>query len=418
MPDNAPVELVGLWSADHMYGPGAESDEVLIFKPDGTGRFEFVNWSLCSADLFHWQVLAPNQIALHGFKRLELGPNGLEVIEVESEFRFDRIPYQIQEEKTPSGKKMRVLRLKLFEGVSDHYGFVREDLTGLQEPHFDLPTAEEFMANLRDTFRRHEEDARWCFEHDRYEAAATHLEQAVDIALIPYGDQVRQCFKQRDWESALSLLRAANVPASEQVVELRHLGQTLNNIGYAYRSIGNFTAAEAAYKQALMIHTELLDPTHPDAAIALYNMGRLLQRQGDDTMAWECLTQALDIWKRFIKDEKSAGYIHYTASCLYALGEIMANAGEFPGACRNFEQALRLRKTVLPPGHADIAESLASLGLLCAAQGDFETARACLREALPIFVKGLGKAHPTVQRLREALDSVERGKKIQWRPLR
>lgn len=418
MPDTMSAELIGLWSANHMYGPGAESDEMLIFKPDGTGRFEFVNWSLCSADLFSWTVSASNRITLHGFKRLELGQNGLEVIEVEPDFQFDGIPYRIREEKTPSGKKIRVLRLKLFEGISDHYGFVKKDLAGQEEPHFDLPTPEEFMDNLRNAFRRHEDDARQCFDQGNYQAAAEHLEQALDIALIPYGDQVRQCFKQRDWESSLSLLRAANVPAAEQVAELRHLGQVLNNIGHAYSSIGNVTAAEAAYKQALMIHTELLDSTHPDAAIALYNMGRLLQRQGDDTLAWECLTQALDIWKRFIKDEKSAGYMHYTASCLYALGEIMANAGEFPGARRNFEQTLQLRKTVLPPGHADIAESLASLGLLCAAQGDFKTAHACLREALPIFTNGLGKAHPVVQRLREALTSVERGQKIQWRPLR
>jgi tetratricopeptide (TPR) repeat protein len=402
-----------------MYGPGAQSDEILIFKPDGTGRFEFVNWSLCSADLFHWGVSAQNRITLHGFKRLELGENGQEVIEAESDFQFDSIPYQIQVEDTPSGKKMRVLRLRLFKDVSDHYGFVREDLTGLEEPHFDLPSPEEFVDNLRDTFRRHEDDAQWCFKQHRYEAAASHLEQALDIALIPYGNQVRQCFKQRDWESALSLLQEANVPVSEQVIELRHLGQTLNNIGYAYSSLGNVTAAEAAYKQALMIHAELLDSTHPDTAIALYNMGRLLQRQGDDTLAWEYLTQALDIWKRFIRDEESAGYVHYTASCLYALGEIMANAGELPGARRNFEHALQLRKTILPPGHADIAESLASLGMLCAVQGDLKTARTYLKKALPIFTNGLGKAHSVVQRLREALTSVERGKGIhKWQPLR
>jgi hypothetical protein len=33
-------ELIGLWSNDRLYGMGAQSDDWLIFKPDGTGRYE------------------------------------------------------------------------------------------------------------------------------------------------------------------------------------------------------------------------------------------------------------------------------------------------------------------------------------------------------------------------------------------
>jgi hypothetical protein len=148
MSDCTHPELVGFWSADFMYGPGAQSNEILIFKPDGTGRFEFLNWTLCSADIFHWEVSAQNRITLHGFKRLELGENGKEVIEAESDFQFNDIPYQIQMEDTPSGKRMQVLRLRLFKGVSDHYGFVREDLSGEEQPDFGIVTQDEFRDDV------------------------------------------------------------------------------------------------------------------------------------------------------------------------------------------------------------------------------------------------------------------------------
>ena len=50
--------LVGLWSMDALYGPGAQSDDLLVFMPNGTGRYEFLNWKLYSAELFHWETRA------------------------------------------------------------------------------------------------------------------------------------------------------------------------------------------------------------------------------------------------------------------------------------------------------------------------------------------------------------------------
>lgn len=49
-------ELIGVWSVHVMYPPSAQSDERLIFKPDGTGRYEFLNWILCSSDSFRWNT--------------------------------------------------------------------------------------------------------------------------------------------------------------------------------------------------------------------------------------------------------------------------------------------------------------------------------------------------------------------------
>jgi len=121
-----------------MYGPGAQSDDVLIFKEDGTGRFEFVNWVLCSADLFRWNVTESGSLNLTGYCCLQLDNDAQKVVSTESDFQYSSLSYRIAEEETRSGKRMRVLRLSWKLPASDHYGFVRRDLTGLEEPRFDI----------------------------------------------------------------------------------------------------------------------------------------------------------------------------------------------------------------------------------------------------------------------------------------
>lgn len=121
-----------------MYGPAAQSDDVLIFKADGTGRFEFINLILCSADFFVWEMSDSEHISIRGFKRLSLDETARNVIESSSDFEYIDIPYQIREEVTKSGKRIRVLRLDLGKGKSDHFGLVRNDLAGFEQPNFQL----------------------------------------------------------------------------------------------------------------------------------------------------------------------------------------------------------------------------------------------------------------------------------------
>lgn len=127
-------ELIGVWSAGHMYGPGAQSDVMLIFKEDGSGRIDVINWTLCSADLFQWDINADGTLRITGEARLALAKSG--VVKSASELSFQSLSFGVAEEKTPSGRSMRVLRPKIGTGMPDHYGFVRRELDGFDEPEF------------------------------------------------------------------------------------------------------------------------------------------------------------------------------------------------------------------------------------------------------------------------------------------
>jgi hypothetical protein len=129
-------DLIGVWSADARFGPGAQSDEMLIFKPDGTGRMDFLNWQLCSSDFFRWQIVSWGVLDLIGYRCLELGDDGESVVEAESTFRHAGVPFGVAEEDTPSGKRMLVLRIGLPRPWPSELGLVRRELGPWAEPRF------------------------------------------------------------------------------------------------------------------------------------------------------------------------------------------------------------------------------------------------------------------------------------------
>ncbi len=129
-------DLIGLWSAEVLYPPGAQSDEVLVIKPDGTGRFEWLNWTLCSADLFRWHIPSPGRLTLVGYKMLSRGDEG-QVVEEDSAFAYTDVPYEIVTREPPLDGPLPVLRMRLADYMPDEYGLTRRDTTGFEDPDFD-----------------------------------------------------------------------------------------------------------------------------------------------------------------------------------------------------------------------------------------------------------------------------------------
>lgn len=120
-----------------MYGPCAQSDEVLYFKPDGTGWIEEWNFTLCSAEWFRWDVPEPGRLILRGFQRLELRDDNTRFDEATPLWSELDTPLHIQMEETPSGRTMRVLRIKMFARFPERweaFGFDAENLLAVREP--------------------------------------------------------------------------------------------------------------------------------------------------------------------------------------------------------------------------------------------------------------------------------------------
>ncbi|HYF49086.1 MAG TPA: hypothetical protein VEJ63_06760 [Planctomycetota bacterium] len=130
------LSLLGLWSVDVMYGPGAASDEVLLFFPDGSGRLDLFNWLWCGSDLFNWKV-DQGILVLKGFRSVDSSEDAKSLVESTDLLNLS-VAYSISVEQTKSGKEMRVLRTKtsLKPLISDHFGFVRESIEDQRNPDF------------------------------------------------------------------------------------------------------------------------------------------------------------------------------------------------------------------------------------------------------------------------------------------
>src|SRR5215470_10637454 len=61
-------DLCRTWSADALYLPGAQSDELLTLITDGTGLLEILNWGFGSVITFDWTLRPSGQISINGRK--------------------------------------------------------------------------------------------------------------------------------------------------------------------------------------------------------------------------------------------------------------------------------------------------------------------------------------------------------------
>jgi tetratricopeptide (TPR) repeat protein len=84
-----------------------------------------------------------------------------------------------------------------------------------------------------------------------------------------------------------------------------------------------------------------------------------------------------------------------TARALVALGDThVGRDGRCEDACPLFENALEIRRRVLPPNDIDMVASLESVALCRTARGEFEQARALYKESLAILQTAHQRNHP------------------------
>ncbi len=126
--------LMGVWSVDIMYPPAAQSDDVIYFFADGTGRLDFHNPVICNCWAFSWQFDGNDTIRITGVRQY-LHEDGLQS-EAWSYNHSHGI--SIRDEITPKGKVMRVLRLAppLISGLSDHFAYCGRASDVFEEPDF------------------------------------------------------------------------------------------------------------------------------------------------------------------------------------------------------------------------------------------------------------------------------------------
>jgi hypothetical protein len=134
-PAELTAALIGLWSEDSMYGPGAQSDEQIYFFPDGTGRRLYLNWCLCGFEEFTWTATSGDTLRLQRTYEAMAGSDPVDAAQPEEELKVS-----LQEEDTPGGARMLVLRI-VAPNPDDNgtFGLVRREVDDLlARPELDV----------------------------------------------------------------------------------------------------------------------------------------------------------------------------------------------------------------------------------------------------------------------------------------
>jgi tetratricopeptide (TPR) repeat protein len=95
------------------------------------------------------------------------------------------------------------------------------------------------------------------------------------------------------------------------------------------------------------------------------------------------------------------------ATSLNNLAGLYRSQGRYEEAEPLYRDALAMYKRLLGEAHPDVASSLFNLGALRYNQGRYSEALALLLQAQPIYLSQLGPDHPNTQALQSWVDGVQ-----------
>jgi tetratricopeptide (TPR) repeat protein/CHAT domain-containing protein len=165
----------------------------------------------------------------------------------------------------------------------------------------------------------------------------------------------------------------------------------LNNLGIVVQAQGKYGEAEGLFKRALAIREKALGASHPVVARTLNNLAIVYQAQGKYGEAEGLYKRA-----RAIR-EKALGASHPdVAQTLNNLATVYQAQGKYGEAEGLVKRALAIREKALGASHPDVAQTLNNLATVYRAQGKYGEAEGLVKRALAIREQALGASHPDV----------------------
>ncbi|MEO5916546.1 MAG: FxSxx-COOH system tetratricopeptide repeat protein [Luteolibacter sp.] len=167
----------------------------------------------------------------------------------------------------------------------------------------------------------------------------------------------------------------------------------LSNLDCLYSCKGLHREAEGYCRRALAIDCAMYGGDHPNVAIDLSNLAKLLESTNRMAEAEPLLLEALRI------DQSNYGDNHpNVARHLNALATLMHSANRLAEAEPLFRTALWINRAVYGDNHPEVARHLNSLAGLLQSANRLAEAEPLFREALSIDRAAYGDAHPAVAR--------------------
>lgn len=167
------------------------------------------------------------------------------------------------------------------------------------------------------------------------------------------------------------------------------VAQTLANLATAHMQAGDFDAAEAPLREAIRLFRLIPNTTESELARAQRHLAEILRSRGRLDEAQSLLEDTLTILTRLHGPDHL--HLTFTHESLATLSEVR---GDHTAAERHWREALRIRESLLPVGHASRLAAAAGLGRLLMNSDRAEEGLPLLLEAAEGYGVELASDHP------------------------
>jgi serine/threonine-protein kinase len=150
-----------------------------------------------------------------------------------------------------------------------------------------------------------------------------------------------------------------------------------------------FAEAESLYQDALTIRQRLLDPDHPDVALAQQNLATLWSARGDYAAAERLLREVVAKRRRLHPDGRHTD----VALALHALAVTLEQEWRLPEAESLYVEEVAIDGALLGPGHQESVAAVNNLGIVRYRMHDLPGAERAMRAAVTGFEAALGTEH-------------------------
>ena len=212
-----------------------------------------------------------------------------------------------------------------------------------------------------------------------------HAAALVGLAETLHADGRHELADER-FEEALALLDRTDV----QGARVLH-AEALAKHGRLQIQTDNTESGTALLDQALALARQDAEASPEALAERLNDAASGQWRIGQHGSALELLDQALAARRSL--DRETGGPSPETATLISNTGLMYYLIGQQEPAAARFEEALEIRRAVLPSNHPDIAQTLTNYGLMLKDSGQADRSVELLEEALTIRRQGLRPGH-------------------------
>lgn len=165
-----------------------------------------------------------------------------------------------------------------------------------------------------------------------------------------------------------------------------HIAFALNALGHVLMQAGKYEEAVPNFERAAAMFRRWHQHDHGDVAHVLGGLGRCWKLAGDYRRSRACYEESLAIYrKQFSSDKHPNGHLHLALE-ISDFGRLLHDIGDLDGALAHAEEALAMRRRLIPreqqAGHPDIAAALHNVAATLDAMGEHD-------KALPIFEQAL-----------------------------